>query len=299
MGSQNLFQRYVWLINLIIRYRYISFEDICEEWLKTDLSLGKPLYRSSFNRYREAVEDIFGILIECDRRNNKYYIVNENDIRSDAIQKWMVSTMTINNLLAENKGIHDRVLLESVPSAEPYLGNLMKAMKQNLKVKMGYQKYNSAPSPDRVVEPFCVKVYRRRWYLLARIEDGNLRTFSLDRIRSLELTDEHFKLPEDFDAEDFFMNTAGIVLSPTNKKERIVVRAFGNGRFYLKDLPYHPSQKLIAETDKYADFEYHFIPNSEFIRDILGQETYRQVIEPQWLADKIRMAHEKSAEMYK
>ncbi len=303
LDTKELLKRYIWLINTIAKKPAgFTLQEIQDFWDKASINeFGEPLARSTFNRYREAIESIFGISIECSRGRDasRYYIGNSNDLKNDAVQKWILDTMAVSNLLVENKSIHDRVLLESIPSAEPYLGEVMEAMKRNLKILMGYQKYNSEPSPERIVEPFCLKLYRRRWYLLARLEDGKLRTFSVDRITSLKLTDTHFQMPANFDPESFFMDTVGIVLSDNHKKERIVVRAFGHGRFYLRDLPYHPSQRLIAETDEYADFEYHFIPNSEFTRDILGQRGYRQVIEPQWLADEIRKAHEESAEMYK
>ncbi len=71
----------------------------------------------------------------------------------------------------------------------------------DFKIIIGYQKYSSFPSQDRKVEPYCVKLYRRRWYMLGRLENGDFRSFALDRITLLELTDEHFVMLDDFDAE--------------------------------------------------------------------------------------------------
>ncbi len=103
-------------------------DEINERWLETEMSEGMPIARSTFNRHKDAIEDIFGIYIECDRKNEyKYYIGNAEDLESDSIQKWMLSTMTVNNLLVDNKSIHNRVLLESVPSSEPYLSFQLKS----------------------------------------------------------------------------------------------------------------------------------------------------------------------------
>ncbi len=301
MKHQTLFKQYVWLVNIIAKYDSgIRFEEISKRWMETDMSEGLPLPRSTFNRHKDAIEDIFGIYIECDRRNDcKYYIGNVENLNSDSIQNWMLSTMTVNNLLADNKGIHKRVLLESVPSSEPYLADLMYAMKHNFMIKIGYQKYSSSPSQDRVVEPFCVKLYRRRWYMLGRLDNGEFRSFALDRMKFLELCDEHFEMPEDFDAENYFKDIIGIMKDPNDKLERIILRAYNNDKYYLRDLPLHSSQREIAETDEYADFEYDLIPSTDFISQILSRGGNRKVLEPQWLADEIRDAFENGFKTYK
>ncbi len=300
MRYQTLFKQYVWLVNIIARYGRICLDEINERWIETDMSEGMPMARSTFNRHKDAIEDIFGIYIECDRKNGyKYYIGNAEDLESDSIQKWMLSTMTVNNLLVDNKSIHNRVLLESVPSSEPYLSDLMYAMKHNIKVKIGYQKYSSSPSPDRIVEPFCVKLYRRRWYVLGRIENGELRSFSLDRIHMLELTQEHFEMPDDFDAERYFRDVVGIMQDPDYKMEHIVVRAYKYEKYYLRDLPLHSSQKEIADTEEYADFEYNLIPSADFFGQILSRGGNCKILEPQWLADEIKESFEYALNVYK
>lgn len=299
MRYQTLFKQYVWLVNTIARYGSICLEEINKKWLETDMSEGVPLARSTFNRHKDAIEDIFGIYIECDRKNGyKYYIGNSEDLESDSIQKWMLSTMTVSNLLVDNKSIHNRVLLESVPSSEPYLSDLMYAMKQNLKVKIGYQKYSSVPSPIRAVEPFCLKLYRRRWYLLGRIENGELRIFSLDRMNMLELTEEHFAIPTDFDAETYFKDVVGIMQDPKYKLEHIVLRAYKHEKYYLRDLPLHSSQREIAGTAEYADFEYTLIPSADLFSQIISRKGNCKVLEPQWLAEEIKDSFKEALEVY-
>ena len=54
MKSYALFQQYIWLVNIIKRYRKITFEEINHHWLNTDMSEGMPLARSTFNRHKDA-----------------------------------------------------------------------------------------------------------------------------------------------------------------------------------------------------------------------------------------------------
>ncbi len=300
MRYQTLFKEYVWLVNTIARYRRITLEEINRKWLETEMSEGVDLARSTFTRHKDAIEDIFGIYIQCDRKDGfKYYIGNSDELEKDTIQNWMLSTMTVNNLLAEHKSIHNRVILESVPSSDEHLSILMEAMRKDVKVKIFYQKYSSEPGKERTIAPYCVKLYRRRWYVLAEIENGELRLFSLDRVKHIESTGEKFKLPEDFDAEDHFKDVIGVMTDPEIEKQRIVVRAYAREKYYLRDLPLHHSQREINKTDEYVDFEYRLVPTADFVRQLLSRGGLEQVLEPQWLADKLLSMFHYAADMYK
>ena len=69
------FKEYIWLVNTIRRARRITFAEIQDKWLDTDMSGGVELARSTFARHKDAIEDIFGIYIDCDRQNGYEYCV--------------------------------------------------------------------------------------------------------------------------------------------------------------------------------------------------------------------------------
>ena len=54
------FKEYIWLVNTIRKARRITFAEINEKWLLTDMSEGIELARSTFARHKDAIEDIFG-----------------------------------------------------------------------------------------------------------------------------------------------------------------------------------------------------------------------------------------------
>ncbi|MBR5743994.1 MAG: WYL domain-containing protein, partial [Muribaculaceae bacterium] len=94
-----LFKEYIWLVNTIRRAKRISLAEINEKWIDTDMSGGVPFARTTFNRHKDAIEDIFGIYIDCDRRDGyKYFIGNEYVLREDSVQNWMLSTLSVNNM---------------------------------------------------------------------------------------------------------------------------------------------------------------------------------------------------------
>ena len=95
MKTTEKFKEYIWLVNTIYKARKITLVEINEKWVDTDMSGGVALARSTFNRHKDAIEDIFGIYIDCDRQNGyKYYIGNANVLREDTIQNWMLSTLS-------------------------------------------------------------------------------------------------------------------------------------------------------------------------------------------------------------
>ena len=117
MKSYALFQQYIWLVNTIHKYKRLTFDEINRYWLKSDMSEGVPIARSTFNRHRDAILDMFGIIIECDKKDGfRYFIYNAEVLEEDSIQNWMLSTLSVNSILSESKGVHDRILLEQVPS---------------------------------------------------------------------------------------------------------------------------------------------------------------------------------------
>ena len=300
MTVPSLFKEYIWLVNIIKRARRISFAEIQERWIETEMSGGVELARSTFNRHKDAIEDIFGIYIECDRKNGyKYYIGNENVLHEDSVQNWIVSTLSVNNIFSDSKALHDRIVLQHIP-CDDYLQTCINAMKKNVRVAVRYRKYESDLVSCVDFEPYCLKLFNQRWYVLAhfhrdaeagKAERDYYAVYSFDRILEMSLTDVRFKVRDDFDAQEFFGECFGVVSGDGTPAERIVLRAYGKQRFYLHDLPLHHSQKLIGEGEGFYDYEYYVRPTHDFCGHILGLGNQLRVVSPQTLADRIcRMA---------
>ncbi len=119
MTIYSKFKEYIWLVNTIYHAKAISLADINKRWLQTDMSEGITLSRTTFFRHKSAIEDIFGIYIECDKKNgNKYYIGNAHVLDEDSIQNWMLSTLSVGNILSESQSLNHRILLENIPSGD-------------------------------------------------------------------------------------------------------------------------------------------------------------------------------------
>ena len=298
MKIPSLFKEYIWLIETIRRNGRMTLGEISELWQQQEESDGQELSRTTFNRHRDSILDIFGVIIECDRKDGyRYYIENEEVLKENSIQNWMFSTLSVSNMLDGNAGLQDRILLESIPSGDK-LRQIIDAMRDNRRIRIQYHKYSSAESKQYTLEPYCLKLYNRRWYMLVKKADaptpdddtkkGDLFIFSLDRIESIELLQTKFVVDKNFDAEAYFNDCFGIMVDSSLKAERVVLRAYGLTPYYLRDLPMHHSQKEIKRTEEYTDYEYKLRPAEDFIEQLLSLSTQVRVMEPAWLAKELQ-----------
>lgn len=303
----NLFQEYIWLLDTISKSNGITFKELSDKWERTELSGGVHLSRATFNRHRNDIFDTFGIEIECDRQSNRYRIANPEVLKEQTVQNWMISTLSVNNIISESLSLQDRILLESVPSTGDFLKKVIEAMKQSVRVKVTYRKYGEQESKQRVVDPYCIKLFSRRWYMLAHIrqesdnpdqkEERNI-LYSFDRFKELELTEEHFDMDPYFNPQDYFKEYYGAYTNEKEPLEHIVIRVFGKDRFYIKDLPLHVSQEAIKEGDDYTDFQMELRPTNDFIHQLLSRGNRLKVLFPQSLAEKVRDEHRLALELY-
>ena len=168
MKASILFKQYVWLVDTIQRCKRITLSELNERWLRTELSEGRPLSRTTFNRHRSEVEEIFGIIIGCDA-DNRYYIVSSDVLHTDSVQQWMLNTLTVSNIVGEARNLHDRILLESIPTEGEMLRQIVEAMQRGVLINITYRRYGSTTDASWTIAPYCIKLFRRRWYLVGTI----------------------------------------------------------------------------------------------------------------------------------
>lgn len=303
------FKEYIWLVNTIYKARKITFAEIQDKWLDSELSEGMDLPRATFNRHKAAVEEMFGILIECDKKDGfRYYIDNAEVLKEDSIQNWMLSTMTVHNVISESLSLQNRILVDQVPSQGEYLHQVIEAMKQRVKILVTYQKYGFDDAKQLLLEPYCIKLFHQRWYLLAHFyreatTDKKAADFfsvySLDRVKDIRLTDEGFDFKTDFEPKEYFRDSYGVMVPEEVAAERVVLRAFGKEGYYMNDLPIHSSQQVIQQTETYTDFQLYMRPTNDFCGYLLSRGKQLKVLQPQWLVNKICEMYEEVLSQYK
>ena len=288
--AKNLLNKYVWLVETIYKAKKISFEEINQRWLDNDLSEDKPLSIRTFHKWRQSIEEMFGLLIENENSGQyRYYILNADELKNGSMRSWLFNTLTVSNLMLDSVSIKDKILFEEIPDGEQFLPMILEALKKNQVLEMTYQSYNYDESFTFKIEPYCLKAFKQRWYLVGCSPYYNkIMIYALDnRFKDLKPTNEFFDYPKDFKAEDYFDDCFGIIADQKVKVETVKLKVSAGQANYLRSLTLHQSQKEIERTDEYSIFTVRLRPTFDFQQEILSMGSDIEVLSPDWFRDDI------------
>ena len=148
--AKNQINKYVWLVETLYKAKKITLKEINRRWLETDLSEGLEIPRRTFHTWKNTVEEMFGLVIMCDKSDgDRYYIENREALEDDGLQRWLLNSMSVSNTLLENKSLSDRILLENIPSGQDFLDTVMAAMKKS----------NPIPKATDRVKPVVLRMF--------------------------------------------------------------------------------------------------------------------------------------------
>lgn len=295
-------QKLIWLIDTIQSAGRISLKEINSKWRIASCNYEKTneIPRRTFLRYKEQILNMFGFEIVFNKaEGNTYSIIDEASDWEKQTRKWILNSLSVQNLLQESQGVKDRILLEDIPSGAQYLIPILDAMKRCCTITIEYQKFGENTSSPRHLEPYSLKLDKQRWYLLARkLPDGEIRTYALDRITKLEMLDEQFVIDADFNAADCFKDVVGVFIEPELKAQKVKIRAKSNIANYLRTLPLHPSQDEIERTADYSVFSFTVKPDVEFESCLMRYGSNIEVLEPKDFRNKFIKSVQEMCKLY-
>ena len=299
--AKNLLNKYVWLVETIYKAKKITYEEINRRWLDNDMSEDKPLPIRTFHKWRIAIEEMFGLIIENENScQYRYYIENADELKSGSLRSWLFNTLTVSNLLMESVSIKDKILFEEIPDGQQYLPTILNALKKNTVLEITYQSYLRDEANTFPVEPYCLKAFKQRWYLVARSPYyDKVMIYALDRIHSLKAMDESFKYPENFMPEEYFDDCFGIIADHSIKIETVKLKVSAGQSNYLRSLPLHWTQEETERNDEYSIFTLRLRPTYDFLQEILMMGSDVEVLTPVRFRSDIAEIVEKMWNKYK
>ena len=299
--AKNLLNKYVWLVETIYKAKRISFEDINLRWLDNDMSENKPLSIRTFHKWRIMIEEMFGLIIENEKGGQyRYYIQNADDLKNGSLRSWLFNTLTVSNLMMESVSIKNKILFEEIPDGEQYLPVILEALKKNTVLEMTYQSFWRDEANTFTVEPYCLKAFKQRWYLVARSPYyDKIMIYALDRVHELETTALHFDYPEDFVPEEYFEDCFGIIADHDYDVETIKLKVVAGQANYLRSLTLHQTQREIERNDEYSIFKVRLRPTFDFRQEILMMGSDVEVLSPEWFRDEVAEIAEHMWDKYK
>lgn len=297
MARDNL-SKYIWLLDTIRRHGRITLREINELWMRSEFCDGNPLPRRSFFNYKQAIQDIFNINLECDPKTYEYYI-DGIDEHSASNVDWLLNSAATNSIISSASDISHRVFLEDVPSAREHLAIVVEAIRSNCTLRFDYHSYyRSLPNRGVEIEPYFVKIFKQIWYVVGRnVKEGKIKTYALDRMTSVSQTSTAFEMPADFDPAEYFRYAFGIVVDKGEPKN-IKLRVDPTTAKYLRALPLHHSQHEMVHDD-FSIFSYQMLITNDLVAELLSRAPQITVLEPKELRIRMQSDLRKALDNYK
>lgn len=282
------YHNYIKLLNMLLNNGELTYEEITLLWDNPPTDDVYPPIRT-FHEYKKGIKEMFGIDIECNRKKNVYYVKNPEVLEDNKPAQWLLDKYSIPKGFSAFTLLKNRVLLEEIPLGQAFLGRIMEAMRKNVELLVDYQQYQREELQTFHFQPYALKVYNHRWYLLGYLkEQKDVRTIALDRIHTLDKLTTTFSLPAKFDAHKYFENVIGIYVDKNLPVKKIRIRTYGTLADYLRSTPLHSSQTEGRSKHKeFAEFTYRLCITPELISQLLAMGDDVEVLEPESLRNEI------------
>ena len=127
-----------------------------------------------------------------------------------------------------------------------HIASLLTAVLEHRQVKMQYYSASSKQTKGYLVEPYRLAYAQGGMYLLAHVPKiRQIRTFAVERIKSLSVRAETFEAPEGTPAEPF-AHSLGVNTGPP---EKIEIEFLPEAAVHVRERSWHPSQQVREKTD--------------------------------------------------
>jgi predicted DNA-binding transcriptional regulator YafY len=305
MSKRGYISRYLLILKKLKVKPYSTYDELQSyidnqfDYLQMqDDTLNIGFSKRTLQRDIKEIRNIFGIDIEYSK-SQKGYSISQNENENMNFQRMMEAFDMFNSLnLAQDLTpfIH---LEKRRPQGTENLYGLLHAVKNRLQIKFTYQKFWEEETSQRLVEPYALKEFENRWYIMAKdSKDNNIKSFAFDRLTNLEITTQHYQYPDNYSIEQTYRYCFGII-SPNDEEPQDIILSFDpfQGK-YIKTLPLHETQQVLVDNDEETKIKLRLCLTHDLLMELLSFGDNMKVIEPKSLADQIKQAHEKAFRQY-
>ena len=253
--------------------------------------------KRTFQRDLGDIQSILDIDIKYDFRLKGYVIVT--DEKSEMSDRRMEALDVFNALKIGESSAQSIHFEKRKPQGTENLHGLLHAINNQLQISFTYQKYWEDNLTHRTVEPYALKEFKNRWYLLARdLKDQQVKSFAFDRLTELEITRKRFKPAGNFDVNEHYRFCFGII-SPTDHELKDVILSFDpfQGK-YIKSLPLHETQEILIDDAHEIRIRLNVYLTHDFLMEILSYGDNVKVIQPESLIKELKHSYKNALKQY-
>ena len=177
------------------------------------------------------------------------------------------------------------------------LDSLRKALLRQLTVVLrGYQKPGAECSKDYLVDPYSLVLYQYGLYLVGYSHRaGEIRTFAVERIKNVEVTEGMFVLPQSFSLAERFEQGFGLIEAPP---QDVKIWISSDWAYFVKERRWHPTQALHSRKDGSVILTMRCGGLDELTAWVLSFGPGARVLGPQVLIDNVSRQLTLAAKLY-
>jgi predicted DNA-binding transcriptional regulator YafY len=297
MSKKGYFSRYNVIIKTLKKKPYSSYEELrqkvieYEELMSSGMGdLNLDISQRTLQRDIKDIREMMGVDIRYSKKQGeKGYYISQSQYRDISFQQMMESFDLLNTLQMSRDNEQYIYFDNKKPKGTEHMMGLLHAIKNKKRVCFDYEKFWDENEENRCVDPYALKEYDGRWYVLAKDrKDAFVKTFGLDRMQNLDITNEAIETPIDFDIEEYFRYSFGIVSSLGQKPQEIILSFDPFQGKYIKSLPLHDSQEILIDNDKELRIRMKLFITIELVMKILSFGENVKVLKPKELVKKIQ-----------
>jgi len=305
MSKRGYISRYLLILKKLKVRPYSSYEDLQKyienqvEYLQMrDDNLSVAFSKRTLQRDIKEIRNTFGIDVGFSKTEKGYYIV-QSEMENMNFQRMLESFDMFNSLKVSQDMSTFIVLEKRRPQGTENLYGIIHAIKNQFQISFKYEKFWDEGVTNRTVSPYALKEFKNRWYILANdSKDGQVKSFALDRLSKLEITKYKFTLPNDYDTENNYKFSFGII-SPNSKSPQEIILSFTTHQGkYIKTLPLHETQQILADSNDELRIKLKLFITHDFIMELLSFGENVIVIKPLSLIYEIKTAHKRAFTQY-
>ncbi|NOT56089.1 MAG: WYL domain-containing protein [Deltaproteobacteria bacterium] len=166
------------------------------------------------------------------------------------------------------------------------IDQLTRAITQHRTVQMRYYSASRDKTNRRDVDPYHLWYMAGALYLIAYCHlRRDVRMFTIDRIRSLTITNQPCQIPLTFDL-DSYLRDALVVMRGTPLA--VTLRFDRATAAWVKDRQWHPSQRVVVHKDGSLTMTLQVADTRELVGWILNFGSGVRVLQPDALREKVR-----------
>lgn len=178
---------------------------------------------------------------------------------------------------------------------------LQRALVYGRKVRIVYETLSRDRAiSERTVRPYDLLLHSLNWHLIGYCEwrEAPLM-FKVARIHEAELLDDRYRIPADYDRDEYMgEKTFGILRGESEEAAEVVLRFDSQAGYWAKEEYWHPSQEAEEQEDGSILFMLEVTVTPELVRKILYYGSSVEVLAPAILRERVAEEHRKAAEIY-